>query len=281
MEFEFSKMHGLGNDYVYVNCYKEQIDKPSQLAQIVSDRHFGIGSDGLILICPSHVADCKMCMYNADGTEGAMCGNGIRCVGKYVYDHRIAQKNQISVETASGIKKLHLIVEDKKVNSITVNMGKPDFKAANIPVRTKRQELIGVNIRIETNVYKATCVSMGNPHIVVFADNISSLDISSIGSMIENHKRFPDRTNVEFVNVIDDKSMEMRVWERGSGETLACGTGACATVASAIAMGYCERNQWIRVKLLGGELYIKQLNSGNILMKGPAVTSFTGTYNIE
>jgi len=281
MEFEFSKMHGIGNDYVYINCYKETIDKPENLAEVVSDRHFGIGSDGLVLIQPSEVADCKMCMYNADGTVGAMCGNGIRCVGKYVYDRGLVSKDVIKVETLSGTKKLKLSIHNNQVSSVTVNMGKPSLKAKDIPVKTNKSKMIGDLLIVKKRIYRITCVSMGNPHTVIFVKDVNKIKLNHIGKAIENHRIFPNRTNVEFVKVIDDTNIEVRVWERGSGETLACGTGACACVVAAVAAGYCKKSTLIKVKLLGGYLYIKYLANGDVLMNGPAAFVYTGKYKLK
>ena len=224
-------MQGIGNDYVYVNCFKEKVEDPGEAAIKVSDRHFGIGSDGLILIKPSEVADFQMDMYNADGSRGAMCGNGIRCVAKYVYDYGLTDKTSVSVETASGIKYLDLTVENGKVVLVKVNMGAPILEAAKIPVVSEKEQVINEPLLVDGKEYRITGVSMGNPHAITYIDDVKGLDIEKIGPKFEFHPAFPDRVNTEFAKVLDDHTVEMRVWERGSGETLACGTGACAVAA--------------------------------------------------
>lgn len=275
---KFTKMQGLGNDYVYVNCLKEKIDDPSATARFVSDRHFGIGSDGLIMINPSDVADFEMEMYNADGSRSEMCGNGIRCVAKYVYDYGLTDKTSISVETLGGIKYLDLIVEDGKVSLVKVDMGKPVLEPEKVPVIVEdkaQTELVNAPIIIDGKEYRMTSVSMGNPHTVVYMDDVKGLDIESIGPKFENHKRFPNRVNAEFVKVIDRQTVEMRVWERGSGETLACGTGACAVAVSSILNGFTEDK--VTVKLLGGDLLIEwDKETGHVYMTGPAAVVFDG-----
>lgn len=264
---KFTKMQGLGNDYVYVNCFQEKIENPEKLAIAVSDRHFGIGSDGLILIKPSKVADCQMDMYNLDGSRGAMCGNGIRCVGKYAYDHHIVDRPNISVETLSGIKYLDMKVENGKVTAVTVNMGKPE-------VTSELPEAICV----DGKEYTFTGISMGNPHAVLFMDEIAGLDLEKIGPKFENHSRFPDRTNTEFVQVIDRGHVKMRVWERGSGETMACGTGACAVAVASILAGHTENT--VEVELLGGPLTITwDREKDTVYMTGPAAEVFSGEYD--
>ena len=272
---KFTKMHGIGNDYVYVNCFKEEVPDPSQTAIKVSDRHFGIGSDGLILIKPSDVADGKMEMYNADGSQGAMCGNGIRCVAKYMYDYGLTDKTSISVETKSGIKYLDLTVENGKVSTVKVNMGAPILKAADIPVLCDTEQMIDQPVTVDGKEWKMTCVSMGNPHAITYIEDVKNLDIEKIGPKFENHPVFPDRVNTEFVKVIDRKTVEMRVWERGSGETLACGTGACATAVACILNGLTEDE--VTVKLLGGDLTIFWDRKENLVyMTGSATTVFDG-----
>ena len=272
---KFTKMHGIGNDYVYVNCFKEEVPDPSQTAIKVSDRHFGIGSDGLILIKPSDVADGKMEMYNADGSQGAMCGNGIRCVAKYMYDYGLTDKTSISVETKSGIKYLDLTVENGKVSTVKVNMGAPILKAADIPVLCDTEQMIDQPVTVDGKEWKMTCVSMGNPHAITYIEDVKNLDIEKIGPKFENHPIFPDRVNTEFVKVIDRKTVEMRVWERGSGETLACGTGACATAVACILNGLTEDE--VTVKLLGGDLTIFWDRKENLVyMTGSATTVFDG-----
>ena len=274
---EFTKMQGLGNDYVYVNCFKEKIENPSEMAVKVSDRHFGIGSDGLILIKPSEVADFEMEMYNADGSRGEMCGNGIRCVAKYVYDYGLTDKTSISVETLGGIKYLDLTVEHGKVTLVKVDMGTPILKPELIPIVAKGETVVDEPIMVGGKEYHMTGVSMGNPHDVVFMDDIKNLEIEKIGPLFENHERFPNRINTEFVNVIDRHTAQMRVWERGSGETLACGTGACAVAVACILNGLTENT--VTVKLLGGDLQIEWDREKNtVYMTGPAEVSFDGVW---
>ena len=276
---KFTKMHGIGNDYVYVNCFKETVEHPSEMAIKVSDRHFGIGSDGLILIKPSEVADGKMEMYNADGSQGAMCGNGIRCVAKYMYDYGITDKTSISVETKSGIKYLDLTIKDGKVDTVKVNMGTPILKAVDIPVRSEKEQVIDEPVMVDGKEWKITCVSMGNPHAITYIDDVKNLEIEKIGPKFENHEIFPDRVNTEFVRVIDRNTVEMRVWERGSGETLACGTGACAVAVSSILNGLTEEE--VTVKLLGGDLKIFWDRTKNkVYMTGSATTVFDGEIDL-
>lgn len=276
---KFTKMHGIGNDYVYVNCFKETVENPSEVAVKVSDRHFGIGSDGLILIKPSEVADGKMEMYNADGSQGAMCGNGIRCVAKYMYDYGITDKTSISVETKSGIKYLDLTLKDGKVDTVKVNMGTPILQAAEIPVRFEKEQVINEPVLVDGAKWRITCVSMGNPHAITYIDDVKGLEIEKIGPKFENYEMFPDRVNTEFVHVIDRKTVEMRVWERGSGETLACGTGACAVAVSSILNGLTEDE--VTVKLLGGDLKIFWDRKENtVYMTGSATTVFDGEIDI-
>ncbi|MGN0355522.1 MAG: diaminopimelate epimerase [Muricoprocola sp.] len=272
---KFTKMHGIGNDYVYVNCFQETVDNPGEVARKISDRHFGIGSDGLILIKPSDVADGQMDMYNADGSQGAMCGNGIRCVAKYMYDYGITDKTSISVETKSGIKYLDLTVKDGKVDTVKVNMGSPILKAAEIPVVSEKEQVISEPVNVDGKEWKITCVSMGNPHAITYVDDVKSLDLEKIGPKFENHEIFPDRVNTEFVRIIDRKTVEMRVWERGAGETLACGTGACAVVVSSVLNDLTEEE--VTVKLLGGDLKIRWDREENLVyMTGSATTVFDG-----
>ena len=276
---KFTKMHGIGNDYVYVNCFKETVEHPYEMAIKVSDRHFGIGSDGLILIKPSEVADGKMEMYNADGSQGAMCGNGIRCVAKYMYDYGITDKTSISVETKSGIKYLDLTIKDGKVDTVKVNMGTPILKAVDIPVRSEKEKVIDESVMVDGKEWKITCVSMGNPHAITYIDDVKNLEIEKIGPKFENHEIFPDRVNTEFVRVIDRNTVEMRVWERGSGETLACGTGACAVAVSSILNGLTEEE--VTVKLLGGDLKIFWDRTENkVYMTGSATTVFDGEIDL-
>ena len=274
---KFTKMQGIGNDYVYVNCFKEKVEDPGEAAIKVSDRHFGIGSDGLILIKPSEVADFQMDMYNADGSRGAMCGNGIRCVAKYVYDYGLTDKTSVSVETASGIKYLDLTVENGKVVLVKVNMGAPILEAAKIPVVSEKEQVINEPLLVDGKEYRITGVSMGNPHAITYIDDVKGLDIEKIGPKFEFHPAFPDRVNTEFVKVLDDHTVEMRVWERGSGETLACGTGACAVAVASILAGHTEDE--VEVELLGGCLQIRWDREKNrVFMTGPAVEVFSGEY---
>ncbi|HJB16364.1 MAG TPA: diaminopimelate epimerase [Candidatus Blautia excrementipullorum] len=279
---KFTKMQGIGNDYVYVNCFEETVHDPSAVAKFVSDRHFGIGSDGLILIKPSDVADCEMEMYNLDGSQGAMCGNGIRCVAKYVYDHGIVKKKNISVDTKSGIKYLSLTVKNGKVNKVEVNMGSPILMANQIPVVADTEQVINQPLEVNGQTYLITAVSMGNPHAIVYMDDLDSLDIGTLGPRFENHIAFPDRINTEFVKVIDRHTLQMRVWERGAGETLACGTGACAVAVASTLNGLVEEDTPVTVKLLGGELQILWNRQEDLVyMTGPAVTVFEGEIDLS
>ena len=274
---KFTKMHGIGNDYVYVNCFKETVTNPSAVAKFVSDRHFGIGSDGLILIKPSDVADCEMDMYNLDGSQGAMCGNGIRCVAKYAY------KTSISVATKSGIKYLDLTLgDDGKVALVKVNMGSPILTANQIPIVSGKEQVINEPLDVDGTTYRITGVSMGDPHAIVYMDDIDNLEIEKIGPKFENHIDFPDRINTEFVKVIDRHTLQMRVWERGSGETLACGTGACAVAVASTLNGLVDEGEPVTVKLLGGDLQILWNPQENLVyMTGPATTVFDGEIDLS
>lgn len=272
---KFTKMHGIGNDYVYVNCFQETVKNAKETAKFISDRHFGIGSDGLILIKPSNNADFFMEMYNSDGSQAEMCGNGIRCVGKYVYDYGLTDKTSISVETLAGIKYLELFIKDGKAAFVKVNMGAPRLSAKEIPVVSEKEEVIGEEIRIQNVIYQMTCVSMGNPHAVIFMDDIESLKIEETGPEFENHERFPKRINTEFVSVTDRKTLKMRVWERGAGETFACGTGACAAAVASALNGLTDDE--VTVHLLGGDLSIYWDREENqVYMTGSATTVFDG-----
>lgn len=276
---EFVKMEGCGNDYVYVNGFNTKIDNPNELSKIVSDRHFGIGSDGLIVINPSEVADFKMSMYNADGSEGKMCGNGIRCVAKYVYDYKMIDKEVIAVETLAGIKTLKLNVVNGKVKTVRVNMGSPIINAKDVPVISDKEKVINEPVVIDGKEYGITCVSMGNPHAITFVDDTDSLKIEKIGPGFEKNEIFPDRVNTEFIQIIDRKTIKMRVWERGSGETLACGTGACASVVACVLNNLTDNK--VTVKLLGGDLEIKyDTDENTVYMTGPARIAFTGNIDI-
>ena len=276
---KFTKMQGLGNDYVYVNCFEEKIENPSELAVKVSDRHFGIGSDGLILIRPSEVADFRMTMFNADGSESEMCGNGIRCVGKYVYDYGLTDKTEVSVETLAGIKYLKFIIKDGKVDMVTVNMGEPILKPELVPVVGEGDAVIDSPIEVAGKEYKMTCVSMGNPHSVVFVDDVDNFPLHEVGPLFEHHRAFPRRVNAEFCQVIDRTHARMRVWERGTGETLACGTGTCATAVACILNGKTEDE--VTVTLLGGDLIIRWDREENVIyMTGPARVVFDGEIDV-
>ncbi|MBR3173580.1 MAG: diaminopimelate epimerase [Eubacterium sp.] len=273
---KFTKMQGCGNDYVYINGFVYEIDEPEELSKKVSDRHFGVGSDGLILINPSNEADFRMNIYNADGSEAKMCGNGIRCVGKYVYDKEMTNKKIVTVETLSGIKTLFLSVnDDDKVESVRVNVGKPSLTPSEIPVVSDKEQVLDESIKVAGKKFKMTCVSMGNPHCVVFVDDVENFDIEKYGPEFENNELFPDRINTEFVQVVDKNHIKMRVWERGSGETMACGTGASASAVASYLNEFTENE--VYVELLGGTLYIEYDTSEDaVYMTGPAEISFEG-----
>lgn len=274
---KFTKMQGCGNDYVYINCFRERVAHPEQLAVQVSDRHFGIGSDGLILIGPSQVADVRMNMYNADGTQAQMCGNGIRCVARYAYEHGLVNREELTVETLAGIKQLKLRLENKTVTAVTVDMGQPVTEPDRIPVAAAGDAVIARPVEVAGKRYELTCVSMGNPHAVTFVESVDDLPMEAIGPEFEHHPLFPERVNTEFVELVDRKTIRMRVWERGSGETLACGTGACASVYACILNGKTEDE--VTVCLLGGELTVTyERTTGHILMTGPAVVVFDGEF---
>ncbi len=273
---KFTKMHGAGNDYIYFNCFEEKVDDPEALSIRLSDRHFSVGGDGIVLIMPSEVADFRMRMFNTDGSEGKMCGNASRCIGKYVYEKGLTQKTTVTLETLAGIKTLNLDVKNGKVESVCVDMGKAEFKASLIPVISNKDEVIDEALEIGGKEYRVTCVSMGNPHCVTFVDEVKSLELTKIGVLFENHKMFPERVNTEFIRVIDSHTLEMRVWERGSGETLACGTGACASVAAAVKNGICNPQEEVTVKLLGGDLFITCSEDYDIKMRGGAEFTFDG-----
>ena len=273
----FTKMQGAGNDYIYINCFEESVSEPEKLAVRLSDRHFGIGGDGIVLIMPSEKADVRMRMFNADGSEGKMCGNASRCIGKYVYDRGIVKKKNILLETLSGIKKLEIITdENDRTAAVSVDMGSPEFSPPLIPMTADGESFIDSPVEINGKTVRMTAVSMGNPHAVIFVDDVSSLDLEAVGHYYENAPIFPERVNTEFVRVINGNTLEMRVWERGSGETLACGTGACASAAAACVCGHCRRGEDITVRLIGGELKINYTESGNIIMTGGAEFVFDG-----
>lgn len=277
---KFTKMHGCGNDYVYVNLFEEQLTDPSKLSIAVSDRHFGIGSDGLITIGPSESADFRMRIYNADGSEAEMCGNGIRCVAKYVYDHGMTDKTELTVESGAGIKTLSLVIEDGRVAQVRVDMGEPLLAPEEIPVAASGERVVDEPIVVGEKEWRMTCVSMGNPHAVVFVEDAETFPIEQYGPQFEHHERFPRRTNTEFVQVHSRSEVSMRVWERGSAETWACGTGACATVMACILNGYTDRE--VLVHLRGGDLVIAYDPKQNrVYMTGPATEVFSGEYALE
>ena len=276
---KFTKMHGCGNDYIYVNCLEEKVPNTVEAAKKLSDRHFGIGSDGLILIHPSDKADFRMEMYNADGSESAMCGNGVRCIAKYVYDYGLTDKTKVELETKAGIKYLDLKVENGKVSMVTVDMGEPILVPRDIPVASDKERVIAEPITVGGTDYEFTAVSMGNPHAVVFVEDTESIDIEEIGPKFEFHEMFPERVNTEFIQIVDKKRINMRVWERGTGETLACGTGACASVVACVLNGLTDNE--VFVHLLGGDLLVKYDQKQNkVFMTGPAVTVFDGEVEI-
>lgn len=273
----FSKMHGIGNDYIYINCFQETVTDPENLSIFLSDVRFGVGSDGLVLILPSEKADFRMRIFNADGSEAMMCGNATRCIGKYVYDMGMTNKTEISLETNSGIKYLTLYPgADNKIESVKVDMGRAILVPKEIPVNSDLDRFIAQPVTVDGKEYTMTCVSMGNPHAVVFLPDVNSLNLEKIGPSFEHHPLFPDRVNTEFVRVIDDHTLQMRVWERGSGETFACGTGTCATVVAAVLNGYCKKEEEILVHLRGGDLRIIYHDNETVTMIGPATYVFEG-----
>lgn len=278
---KFTKMHGLGNDYVYVDCTKQTIKNPNKLSEIISKYHFGIGSDGLVMIMNSDKADFSMRMFNADGSEGKMCGNATRCIGKYVYDRGLTDKTQLTLETLSGIKYLTLTVVGGEVETVSVDMGKAVLSAAEIPVKSDSETVIGKTMTVSGREQNITCVSMGNPHCVIFTDGIDSLDLEKIGPGYENDEIFPERVNTEFVEIKDRNTLRMRVWERGSGETMACGTGACAVAVAAVENGFCDRGSAITVHLRGGDLSIVYRTDGHVIMTGGASFVFDGELLIK
>jgi carbamoyl-phosphate synthase large subunit len=279
MKLKFTKMHGCGNDYIYVNCFNQKLLFPEKFSKKFSQRRYGIGSDGLILVCPSNIADAKMRMFNADGSEGKMCGNGIRCVGKFLSDNNLVLSKKMTIETLSGIKEVLLLSNGGDIGILKVNMGAPDFLAGNIPVSSNKSEVVCEDFYIDNVNYKITCLSMGNPHCVVFMDDIDNIDIEKTGPLFEKNSIFPEGVNTEFAKVIDKNNIKMRVWERGSGETSACGTGACASVAAAVRNGLCEQGKDATVHLSGGELIINY-SSDAIYMTGEAEKIFEGEVEI-
>lgn len=279
MKLKFTKMHGCGNDYIYFDCFEQSVDNPAALSVRLSDRRFGVGGDGIILICPSSVADAKMRMFNLDGSEGKMCGNGIRCVGKYLFDSGIVHKNLINVETLSGIKSLKISEKNGKANLLTVNMGKPELLAEKIPVNLNLNKIVDYSANFDGKTYKITCLSMGNPHCIVFCHDISSINLEKIGPVFENNRLFPEKINTEFVEIVGKNILNMRVWERGSGETLACGTGACAAVVAAVLNGFCCKNDDITVNLKGGTLTVNYADDA-VYMTGGAEKVFEGVVEL-
>ena len=280
MKLKFTKMHGCGNDYIYFNCFEQQVADPEALSIRLSDRHFGIGGDGIVLICPSDVADAKMRMFNADGSEGKMCGNATRCIGKYMYEHGLISKPEMTLETLSGIKILKMTEQDGKIASVRVDMGKAILKPSEIPTRYEGDTAVSVPLTVDGTEYAVTCVSMGNPHCIVFVDqDVSTLDLPKIGPSFENHDMFPERINTEFIRVMDDHTLQMRVWERGSGETLACGTGACAAAVASVLNGYCPKGEDITIHLIGGDLNIRYTDKA-VFLTGPATTVFEGSIEL-
>lgn len=271
-------MHGIGNDYIYFNCFQGEISNPSELSVRLSDRHFSIGGDGVILVCPSKVADGKMRMFNADGSEGKMCGNGIRCVGKFLYEVVGIRKDTLTVETLSGIKTLRLWVKDGAVKSVTVQMGKAELNPKKIPAKFEGKSAVAAPLSVGGKRYSVTCISMGNPHCVVFQDP-DKTQLEKIGPLFEKHECFPESVNTEFVSVAGKNELNMRVWERGSGETFACGTGACAAAVAAVLNGYCDKGEDITVHLRGGDLIIRYTDDG-VSMTGEAAFAFTGEAEI-
>ena len=279
---KFTKMHGIGNCYLYFNCFEDPVLNPAELSVRLSDVHFGVGSDGLILICPSDRADFEMRMFNADGSEGKMCGNAIRCVGKYVYDRGFTDRKTLQIDTRSGVKTLELTLEDDgKVSTVRVDMGRASLRARDIPVETDYDDFVSQPMLVHGEVFLVTCVSMGNPHAVIFCDDVEDLPLEDIGPLFENHEKFPDRINTEFIELVDRQTLKMRVWERGSGETFACGTGACAAVVAAVVNGHCDAGDEVTVRLRGGELKITCREDFTVLMEGPAAHVFDGVMEID
>lgn len=281
MKLKFSKMHGTGNDYIYVNGFTEHLDNPSETAIKLSDRHFAIGSDGLIIVAPSDVADVRMIMYNSDGSEGKMCGNGIRCVAKYAYDHGLTDKKVMQIETASGIKTIEVTVNDEnKVEYAKVDMGKAILNPKDIPMSVEGESFIAKEFEVKGIKYTATAVSMGNPHLVIFMKEIDGLDLDRIGPDFENHPLFPEKVNTEFVEVIDGHNFNMRVYERGTGETMSCGTGTCAVTVAAVLNGYAEHGEELNIHIKGGTLKDTYYEDGTVIMKGMATHVFDGEIEI-
>lgn len=275
MKLKFTKMHGCGNDYIYFNCFEQEIEQPEELSRRLSDRHKAVGGDGVVLICPSKTADAQMRMYNADGSEGRMCGNAIRCVGKYLYEHKIAAKTPLKIETLSGIRTLDLHFKNGAVDTVTVDMGKAELEPARLPALLSGDRAVNVPVIIGGMPRRITCVSMGNPHCVLFGGDPDEVDLEKEGRQFETHSLFPERVNTEFIQVINRNTLKMRVWERGSSETMACGTGACAAVVAAVLCGYCDKDSDVTVRLRGGELMIRYTGE-NVWMTGEARTAYDG-----
>ncbi len=275
----FTKMHGAGNDYIYIDCFSQNVENPDRLSKKLSDRHFGVGADGIVLIKPSYIADCYMDIYNADGSRAKMCGNAIRCVAKYIYDNQ-KKKPIIKIDTLSGIKLVEIFDKNGIATGGRVNMGKPILNGHSIPTRYGDNIVKNQILNIENNDYEITCVSMGNPHCVVFHNHIHKLDLEKIGPFFENHEMFPERINAEFVEIIDENNLKMRVWERGSGETLACGTGACAVAVASVLNGVCSKNEDIKIHTKGGILTVKWHKNDNVYLSGNAVEVFTGEIEV-
>ena len=274
---KFTKMHGIGNDYIYINCMESVPERLPDLAIEMSDRHFGVGGDGIVLICPSEIADFRMRMFNNDGSEARMCGNASRCIAKYVHDHGLTDKQRINLETLSGIKVLSLNMNDEgEVESVTVDMGKPKLEAASVPVVTASEKMIEETVETSSGSVKVTAVSMGNPHGVIFVDRIEDVDFDKLGPELEHHPMWPDRANIEFLQILSPSEARMRVWERGTGETLACGTGACASAVAAALTGRCDRK--VTIHLRGGDLTIEWCTDGHVMMTGSATEVFEGNY---
>ena len=274
---KFTKMHGIGNDYIYINCMESVPERLPDLAIEMSDRHFGVGGDGIVLICPSEIADFRMRMFNNDGSEARMCGNASRCIAKYVHDHGLTDKQRINLETLSGIKVLSLNMNDEgEVESVTVDMGEPELEAASVPVVTASEKMIEETVETSSGSVKVTAVSMGNPHGVIFVDRIEDVDFDKLGPELEHHPMWPDRANIEFLQILSPSEARMRVWERCTGETLACGTGACASAVAAALTGRCDRK--VTIHLRGGDLTIEWCADGHVMMTGSATEVFEGEY---
>ena len=272
---KFTKMHGAGNDYIYIDCFTENVENPEILSKKLSDRHFGIGADGIVLICPSDKADCFMDIYNADGSRARMCGNAVRCTAKYIHDNQ-KKKSIIKIDTLSGVKLVEVFTENGIATGGKVNMGKPILNGHQIPTRYGDSVVKNKILSIENKDYEITCVSMGNPHCVVFHKNINTLNLEKIGPLFENHEMFPERINTEFIEVLDRNQLKMRVWERGSSETLACGTGACAVAVASVLNGFCRQNEDIEIQTKGGKLTVNWQKNNNVYLSGNAVKVFDG-----